>query len=343
MKRCIPKIDLHCHIDGSIPPEILCELALERNIAIPGGSLNGYKDYLKNTLNCKSLVEYLERFDFPIAVLQDEQALIRATSSLIEMLDQQGLVYVELRFAPQQHVKKGLSQEEVLLAVLKAIEIMKNKCSIHVEIILCMMNYGNEKVNHDENLETVYLVKKYLNKGVVLLDIAGAEGSNMMDFKELFEVAKTLDLPYTIHAGEAGSAINVHQAISLGAKRIGHGVRSVEDDSVVQELIDTQIPIEVCISSNLNCFIFDNIMNHPLKTLYEKGVLITINTDNMMFSNTTLDREYELIKSQFNFSDDDMIAFNLNSLNVAACSEDNKAKIKNQYFANNVDNHKAVV
>ncbi|MEG0168646.1 adenosine deaminase [Anaerorhabdus sp.] len=331
MKYKIPKIDLHCHLDGSIPPEVLCELAQSRNIKIPGGSLDGYKAYLKDTLNCKSLVEYLERFDFPIGILQDEEAIIKATCALIEMLDHQGLVYVELRFAPQQHTKNGLSQEEVLQAVLKAVNMLKDKCQIHVELILCMMNYTDASINMSANMETVNLAKQYLGKGVVLLDIAGAEGNNMMDFEPLFRHAKSIGLPYIIHAGEAGPALNVHQALKLGAKRIGHGVRSIEDLNVVQELVDTQVPIEVCISSNLNCFVFDEAVHHPIKTLQDKGVLITINTDNMMFSNTTLEQEYEILKSTFGYTDEDLIQFNKNSLMVAACDEEVKQKI-NHYF-----------
>lgn len=327
----IPKIDLHLHFDGSIPPEVLCELANQRNVAIPGESLEGYKAYLKDTKNCKSLVEYLDRFDFPIAILQDEEAIIRCMEALIELLDKQGLVYAEIRFAPQFSTHKGLTQEQALLAILKAIENKKKDCQIHIEVICCLMNFGDVTLNEKANWETIDLVEKYLGKGVVLLDIAGAEGKNMNDFRKFFENAKSRNIPYIIHAGEAGDANNVHLALEMGAKRIGHGVRSIEDVEVVKELAMSKTPIEVCISSNIDCFVFDSFKNHPIKTLQDSGVVITINTDNMMFSNTTLDEEYEILKSTFGYTDEDIIRFNKKSLDVAACSEKVKAKIS-EYF-----------
>lgn len=327
----IPKIDLHCHFDGSIPPEILCDLAKLRKIEIPGGSLEGYRLYLKETKNCKSLVEYLERFDFPIAILQDKEAIIKCMEALIENLDKQGLIYVEVRYAPQHHTKGGLTQEDSLKAILEAIENKKKDCRVHVEVICCLMNYGDESINEEENYQTINLVEKYLNKGVVLLDIAGAEGTNMSDFEKYFVLAKEKKIPYIIHAGEAGDAHNVHLALQMGAKRIGHGVRSIEDDQVVQELIDSQIPIEVCITSNIDCFVFDSYEHHPVKILKDRGVLITINTDNMMFSNTTLDYEYEILMKYFGMSKEDLIEFNRNSLRFAACSDSVKLEL-NKYF-----------
>ncbi len=330
----LPKIDLHCHLDGSCPPDILCELALERNIPIPNGSLLGYTQYLEDTLNCKSLVEYLQRFDFPISILQDKEALVKATRAVIKMLDQQGLIYVELRFAPQQHTHLHLSQEEALQAVLEGVEKERQESKIHVEIICCLMNYGDVAINEEANYETIDLVSKYLNKGVVLLDIAGAEGSNMMDFEKFFILASKKKIPYIIHAGEAGPASNVHQAIMLGASRIGHGVRSIEDNSVVNELIQRQIPIECCISSNLNCFVYNDIQSHPIRKLFDQGVIITINTDNMMFSNTTLDKEYEILQKEFMFTFDDLLKFNYQSLCAAACSEEVKTYLKRLYFTN---------
>lgn len=316
----IPKIDLHCHFDGSIPPEVLCDLASSRNIEIPGGSLEGYRLYLKETKNCKSLVEYLERFDFPIAILQDEEAIIKCMEALIENLDKQGLVYCEIRFAPQHHTKQGLSQEDVLKALLQAIKNKKDSCKIHIELICCMMNFGDVTLNEKQNWETIDLVEKYLHRGVVLLDIAGAEGKNMLDFEKFFIRAREKNIPFIIHAGEAGDSNNVRLALEFGALRIGHGVRSIENLDVVQELIDTKTPIEVCISSNIDCFVF-NLEQHPIKKLKDAGVMITINTDNMMFSNTTLDHEYELLMNGFGITRQELIDFNLNSLHAAACDD----------------------
>lgn len=274
-------VDLHLHLDGSLSVDSVKELMQIQGIK------NCYSDSellekLQVSDGCRDLNEYLEKFDFPITLLQTKEALETASYNLLEELKTQGVIYAEIRFAPQFHTSKGLSQEQVVKAVIDGMR----KSELNANLILCCMRGEN---NHDENIETVSVAKKFLKKGVAAIDLAGAEGLfPTSDYKDVFELASELGIPFTIHAGEAAGFTSVETAVEYGAVRIGHGVRSVESEDLLKKLSDKGIALELCPTSNLNTNIYRDISEYPIRKLMDAGITVTVNTDNMTVSNTNI-------------------------------------------------------
>lgn len=283
------KADLHLHFDGSLPMEEAWKLVEKTGC--------NHEDFIKSMQvdqNCHSLYDYLARFDTPLKLLQTEENLYKMAYALIKELDSQKLAYAEIRFAPMQHIKSGLSQCQVVRIMCQARKDAMLTSKIHVNYILCMMVLGEEKLTHDLNVETIQLAHEFSDQGVVAIDLAGAEGlAPMQDFQGLFQMAKELGLRYTIHAGESYGPENIAKAIEFGAERIGHGTSAIKDPLVMKLLKEKKIPLEVCVTSNVNCEVVDHYESHPIRQYIDAGIIVLICTDNMTISNTNLDREYE--------------------------------------------------
>lgn len=315
-------IDLHLHLDGSLSPEFVIKTSKLQKIELPTFDIKKLKEYLSVPKTCKNLNDYLECFDLPLLVLQTKEAISEAFYDLQERLKKQGLIYAEIRFAPQLHTRKGLSQEDIVKSAIEGL----NRSDFFANIILCCMRGDN---NEKENLETVLLAKKYLDKGVCAIDLAGAEAIYSTEkFKNIFEKARKLNVPFTIHAGEADSAKSVKTAIDFGAKRIGHGINSFYDKKLLADLIESQIPLEVCPTSNLQTKVVGKIKDYPIRQLFEQGVKLTINTDNMTVSNTTISDEYKFLINEFGFSKEDILVLINNSIDVAFIDEIKKQKLR---------------
>ena len=312
-------IDLHLHFDGSLSFDTVKALAEMQGIPLPEDLK--LKSMLTVNKGCKDLGEYLTKFDFPLSLLQTEEAISQGMYMLCRELSDEGTVYAEIRFAPQLHMRKGLTQEQVVNAAVNGF-VRSRLCG---GLILCCMRGSN---NHNFNLETVSVAERFLGKGVLALDLAGNEATYANgNFLEIFLAAKSKGIPYTIHAGEADGADSVTTALNLGAARIGHGVRSVEDPNVLKLLAEKKTPLELCPTSNINTAIFSDISEYPLRTLVESGVVVTINSDNRSVSDTTAKREMELLKNTFNLSKKEIKMLLLNSANSAFCDEDIKEKV----------------
>ena len=262
-----PKVDLHFHLDGSIPAEFSWKMVKEKGIKVETKNFEEFKKSVEVDENCKSLYDFLKCFDIPVEIMQDEKSLEECTYEVINLAAKEGIVYLEIRFAPQLHKKKGLDEEKIVKAVLKGMERgMKNNSSIRVSLILCAMVLGKASLNHEDNMKTIQVAKKFLGKGVVAVDLAGAEGVTPMEnFRDLFEVANKLNIPFTIHAGESMGPENIKMAISFGAKRIGHGVTSIKSEKVMKEIKDKNITLEMCITSNVKCNVVPSLKEHPIK------------------------------------------------------------------------------
>lgn len=302
-------IDLHVHLDGSLDFEVVRKLAQLQKQEI-------YNDEeLKNKMvapkECRNLNDYLKKFDYPLELLQTKEALELSIYELLKLQQKQGLSYSEIRFAPQLHLKKGLTQEEVVKAILKGRDKFETEgSSLHSGIILCCMRGAEDKLNY----KTVEVASEYKDKGIKLLDLAGAEALfPTKNYKELFRYAQDLKVPYTIHAGEADGTESIWHALEYGARRIGHGVRCTEEKELMKRLAKDQIPLELCPKSNLNTKIFDRIEDYPIPQLMDAGIKITINTDNMTVSDTTLARELKLVQDTFHLSDKDMAGLQKNA------------------------------
>lgn len=302
----MPKIVLHLHLDGSLKPETVKEWLKEEGEDI---SLEEVKKKLMVNKDCRDLNEYLEKFELPSKVLQTKQHIERATYEVFENLSKQNVIYAEVRFAPSKHLAGGLSYNEVVEAAIQGMNKAKEEFKIDGNLILCCMRGDN---NEKENLETINVAKKYLNKGVVAVDLAGAEALFKTEkFKEIFKYAKELDVPFTIHAGEADGPKSIRKALEFGAKRIGHGVRCIEDKNLFCELVEKQIPLEICPTSNLQTQAING--EYPLEKLYRKGICVTVSTDNDTVSNTNILEEYDWIFKNTGLMIDDLIHMNINA------------------------------
>ena len=313
-------VDLHLHLDGSLSSKTIIKVAKKEGIALPTYSETELNKYLRVPENCQSLNEYLERFSLPNLVLQTKAGIQTCTLDLLERLAKDGLKYVEIRMAPQLSTNKGLTQEEVVKTLIKTCKIAE-KFRIFSNLILCMMRGNNTK---EKNLETIKVAKKFIGNGVVALDLAGAESlfPNEM-FEEEFNLAHKLGIPLTIHAGEASGASSVLSALKYHAVRIGHGIHSVEDETILNELKKRDICLEVCPKSNLDTKTISKYEDLPLRKFVNKGIKVCINTDDMTVSNTTLKQEYETL-ARLGFNEKELNEFVQNS--IEASFADNKIK-----------------
>ena len=320
-------IDLHLHLDGSVPHQTVRKLLAKGGKSLPEADL---RKSLSVSPDCRSLDEYLDKFDFPLSLMQTADNLRLIVRELLEELRGQGLVYVEIRFAPQQHTET-LTQAEAVQAVLDgrddfyAWQKEQEGDDLHANFLLCLMRLVGQ---NEANWETVKVAKDFLDQGVAGLDLAGPENEEVANRKyaPFFQQSKEWGIPYTIHAGEAMGPESMREALDLGTKRIGHGIRCQEDPSLVRELAADGITLECCASSNLNTKVFDQIAEYPLRSMLEKELRVTLNTDNMTVSATNLPHEYQLMEEQGLTKSEEKQLY-LNSVRAAFASQEEKERL----------------
>lgn len=320
-------IDLHLHLDGSVPYQTVRKLLAKGGKSLPEADL---RKRLSVSPDCRNLDEYLDKFDFPLSLMQTADNLRLIVKELLKELRSQGLVYVEIRFAPQRHTET-LTQTEAVQAVLDGRDDFyawqKGQAGndLHVNFLLCLMR----PVGQDEaNWETVRVAKEFKDQGVAGLDLAGPENEEVANHKyaPFFQQAREWGIPYTIHAGEAIGPESMREALALGTKRIGHGIRCQEDPSLVKELAEDGITLECCASSNLNTKVFDQIAEYPLRSMLGQNMRVTLNTDNMTVSATDLPREYQLMEEQGLTKSEEKQLY-LNSVRAAFASQEEKDRL----------------
>lgn len=293
--------DLHLHLDGSLSPEFILRQANKDGVPLPADTVSSLKPYLTVGDSCGSLNEYLEKFELPLSVLQTEDALEQGVYDLMANLAKEGLHYAEVRFAPQLHLTRGLSQEDVVQAALSGLKSACRDFPVNGSLILCCMRMAD---NQTANETTLAVAARHLSSGVAGLDLAGAEALFPTDsFESLFRKASMKDIPFTIHAGEAAGPESIRDAIRFGAMRIGHGIRCMESPSLLEELVKRQIPLEVCPTSNAQTKACGSLEEHPVLKLLDYGIRVTVNTDNRTVSNTNLKKEFALLRSRLHMTD----------------------------------------
>ncbi len=329
MKYDFPKLDLHLHLDGSMLPASAWEMAKERGVKMPADNLEDFKKFIVVTTDCRDVNEYLEKFELPLQIMQDKEAITRTAKELVLLLASQGLVYAEIRFAPQLHMRKGLTQDDAIEAVLEGVKLgMEEAKSIEIGVICCAMSVGLETVNKEENLETIRATKRYLGKGVVAADLAGAEGIvPLKNFHYVFDLARELGVPFTCHAGDSDGPQTAWDALEFGTKRIGHGHKVYDDKELIKKCIEDNVTLEICPTSNIQCQSQPSYAEHPAKKLLDMGVRVTINTDNMVLSDIDLDKEYDHCLNDMGFEYNDLIKMNINSVEAAFMPEEKKKPI----------------
>lgn len=317
--------DLHLHLDGSLSAKAIIEVAKKENLTLPTYDEAELRKYLEVPENCESLNEYLKRFDLPNVALQSEYGINHCTLDLLKRLSEDGLKYAEIRMAPQLSTLKGLSQEDVVRIMIASLKEGEQKYRIKSNLIVCMMR-GTD--THKKNFETIEIAKKYYGDKVVALDIAGAEALFPNElFEKEFAQAKKYDLRLTIHAGEAAGAKSVKSALNFKADRIGHGIHAIEDKKVVEMLKLSGICLEICPKSNLDTKAINSYNELPIREFMKAGVRVSINSDDMTVSNTSVKKEYETL-SKLGFTENELKELCLNTIQYSFADNDTKEYLK---------------
>lgn len=311
----IPKIELHCHLDGSLSREFI-ESRLKRQVDDRDLSVSE---------NCGSLNEYLEKFDLPVKCIQDEEGLKAAGYDVLKNMKKENVCYGEIRFAPLLSVTKNMNTKKVIESLLMGMEKGKKDFGVEYGVIVCAMRHHSM----DQNYNMIKAAGEFLGNGVCGADLAGAEALYpMSEFMELFRQVKKLEIPFTIHAGECGRAKNIMDAVEAGASRIGHGI-AMRGNIGLQEIIRKKhIGIEMCPISNMQTKAVKNIIDYPIREFLDAGLPVTINTDNRTVSNTSLTKEFEFIQKNFRISDEEILLMTGNAIDVAFADDD----VKNRLF-----------
>ena len=300
----LPKIELHCHLDGSLSQEFI-ERRLGRHVR---------KEELSVSDDCRSLAEYLEKFDLPGQCLRDERGLEEAGFDVLKSMSRENVCYAEIRFAPLFSETASMSCTKAIEALLKGMEKGKQTFGIEYGLITCAMRHHSE----EENLRMIKAAREFLGVGVCAADLAGAEAFYpMTEFMNLFQNARRIGMPFAIHAGECGSAENIKNAVDAGAARIGHGIAMRGHADLIRELAQKKIGIEMCPISNLQTKAVPVPEAYPLREFIDGKLLVTVNTDNRTVSNTTMTKELEFIQKTYNITDEEILLMMKNAADVA--------------------------
>lgn len=345
--RSLPKISLHDHLDGGLRPVTVIELAEAAGVELPETDLGALTLWFSAHTEGRSLVEYLKRFDLTIAVMQTADALRRVAREFVEDLVADGVVYGEVRWAPEQHLARGLSLDEVVEAVQAGIDEAEQAAevagqSIRVGQIITAMRHA------DRALEIAQLAVRHRDRGAVGFDIAGAEDGFLPSrHRAAFDYLASEFFPVTVHAGEAAGVESIRSALLDGrALRLGHGVRIAEDIEVVDSsgdqsfvtfgdlarwVRDREIPLELSPTSNLDTAAIaawgTELADHPFDLLYQLGFAVTVNVDNRTMSRTTLTRELSLLAQTFGYDLSDIETFQFNAAAAAFLSVDEREEL----------------
>ncbi|HEX2602042.1 MAG TPA: adenosine deaminase [Gemmatimonadaceae bacterium] len=312
--RQLPKAELHCHLDGSVRPETLVDLAREHRVQLPKQTAEELAEYMRVD-DARDLEDYLRRFDVTISVLQSEEALERVAYELAEDAAEDGVRYIEVRNAPLLNVVQGLTLVQAIEAPLRGLRKAENDFGITARFIVC----GLRQFPPESSLEMAKLAVEFRNEGVVGFDLAGGEKGNPASrHAEAFRYARENNLAVTVHAGEGDGAESVREAVHIcGANRIGHGTRLIEDPDLTQYVNDRRIALEVCLTSNVQTRVTDSYAAHPFREYFDRGLNVTLNTDNRLMSATTLTDEYIYAAEHLGFTVEELAGIALNGFESA--------------------------
>jgi len=300
----LPKTDLHVHLDGSLRVNTLIDLAKKQGVELPSFDPKELEKIVMSGKNCRNLAEYLQGFDITLSVMQEPEALYRIAYELAEDAAEENVWYMEVRYSPILHTRKGLKLTTIVDSVIEGLQEAEKKFNIKTGVIIC----GMRNINPETSLMLAELSVAYKNKGVVGFDLAGQEENYpAKDHRDAFFIIRNNNINTTAHAGEAFGPESIHQALHYcGAHRIGHGTRLYEDGDLLNYVNDHRIPLEVCLTSNVQTGAATSYETHPLRFYYDYGLRVTINTDNRLVSDTTVTKELYLAAKHLNLTLDDI-------------------------------------
>ena len=285
----MPKAELHCHLDGSLRPETMLDLAREHGISLPHSEVNELRDYMCAD-NVVDLPDYLHRFDTTISILQTAAAIERVAYELVEDASLDGLRYIEVRNAPHLNIHGGLSVDEVIEATTRGLSRGERDFGTIARFITCSLRHWEPS----RSLEAAQAAVRHMHSGVVAFDLAGPEaGYPASAHAEAFRYAREHLLRVTCHAGEGAGPASIRSALfDCNVTRIGHGVRAEEEPALLDYIRDAGITLEMCPTSNEQTHAVPSYAQHPIRRYLEAGVRVTINTDSRLISGITLTDEY---------------------------------------------------
>jgi adenosine deaminase len=303
MLHRLPKTDLHVHLDGSLRPQTMIELADADGIALPATDAAALAEYM-HVSEGRDLVDYLARFDITLDLMQTADAIERIAYELAEDSANENIRYTEVRFCPVLSTRAGLSSADVVEATLRGLRRAEADHEITTAVIVC----GLRNLPVKTSIELAELAVAFRDRGVVAFDMAGAEyGHPPIEHQRAFQIAADANMGVTIHAGEAFGPASIHQAVHYcGARRIGHGTRLWEDPDLLAFVNDYRIPIEVCLTSNVQTRATPTLEEHPLRIFYDQGLVVSLNTDNRLMSATTMTDEFLIAHQALGFSWDQL-------------------------------------
>lgn len=285
----LPKTELHVHLDGSLRPETLIELGEQSGKALPS---TDPAELAKTMLaeDTRNLEEYLAKFEVTLSVMQHADALERVAFELAEDNARESVRYVEVRYSPILHTREGLPLTEAVEAPLRGLARAEQQYGIKTGLIIC----GIRNMEADTSRDLADLTVAFKGRGVVAFDLAGAEYNYpAKKHRDAFFTVINRNMATTIHAGEAYGPESIHQALHYcRANRIGHGTRLHEDPDLTQFVNDFRVPLEICLTSNVQTRSVASYAEHPLRQYYDAGIVVTLNTDNRLMSGTTVTDEY---------------------------------------------------
>ena len=314
----MPKIELHCHLDGSMNFDVIRELLRDMGEEYSNEQL---KDLLEAPEDCQSLAEYLTRFDLPIHCIQTRDGLRKSAKAVALDAAKENVKYIEVRFAPTFSTNEGLKVRDIIESVQAGLLEAEAEADVKTGIIVCGMRH----LPMETNLSMLKEARELYGAGVVACDIAGDEKAfPNSDYKEFFDLAKKLDMPYTIHSGECGNAENIRTSMQFGAKRVGHGIAMGRDLDLIKECARYGLGVEMCPTSNLQTKAITSFDDYPIRSFIAAGVPISINTDNRTVSGTNSTKEFTRVVERFALTEDELAKIYRDSVEMSFAADDVK-------------------
>ncbi len=321
----MPKAELHLHLDGSLLVETALELARTRGVDAPT-TRAAMVEALVAPARAGSQADLLRRFDLPIALLQDADALERVAGELVAAKAADGVRYLEIRWGPALHTARGLALADGIAAVCRGANGAAGRAGIVVRLICTALR------SHDPalNVELAATAARFRDRGLVGWDLAGDEERfpDPAVFRLAFEAARAGGLRITLHAGEWGGAGQVRRALELDPERIAHGPGAIDDPTLVAELIARGVTLDLCPTSNVQAGIVPSLREHPLARLQRAGVSVTLSTDDLTVSDIELSDEYERAVEEIGLSLPELWTIDRRALDVAFADEPTLAPLR---------------
>ena len=327
LAHLIPKAEIHVHLEGAIQPETLIQLANRHGIPLPAQDLDGVRDFYR----FRHFLHFIEVYTLICRCLREPEDFHLVTREFLRNQARQNILYTEAFFAPGHFIKQGADLGPIVDAIRLASREAEREDGVRMQLIADI----SREMGPAFALEITREVLRVRDRGILALGIGGAEAEFPAEwFEDSFALARAAGMPVVAHAGEAAGPQSIWNALGvLGARRIGHGFRAIEDTRLVKHLVESQIPLEVCPTSNLRIGLVSSYADHPLPRLLEAGCFITLNSDDPPMFNTDLVNEYEVVRTEYGLSSAALFDLSCNAVRASFLSEVEKASLLQEFKA----------